>query len=413
MIAMSDHYDRLENRSPAARESALFRDLRHILTVSKPRAAALRSQLKGIAPASLQSRADLASVPLLRKSDLLRLQSEAGALGNLTTTRLGKFKQAFLGAGALASAEGQAKDWWGVGRALFAAGLRKGDLVLNCFPYDLVPHGHMVASGAAAIGSAVIPAGAADLDAKVDAVARLQPQFFCGPAHHLKALLDRGADRDISMSCMERALVTGTTSAGLRNEFSLRGLAVRAAYMLPELGLVAYETGDTDGFTLNESLILEIVDPDTGVAVAPGTIGEMVVTRINADYPLLRYATGALSATMPQLSTCGRTNVRLRLPCERFSPAAHQAFVAAHAAHIEEIAKLHPTLGRMKLFMRRLREHDELHLKVERGDDETAGTEHVCETLRMVTRSRGTVEFVEPGTLSDDDIQVVDERSLN
>lgn len=413
MIAMSDHYDRLENRTSAARESALFRDLRHVLAVAKPRVPALRAQLKGIDITKLLSRADLARIPLRRRADVLALQAEAPPFGGLGATRLSALNHTFIGPGALVSLEGQAKDWWGMARALFAAGLRKGSLVLNCFSYDFVPQGHMIESGARALGCPVIPAGNASLAQKVDAISRLRPRFFCGEPEHLKALLDHGHGRGADMSCITDAIVMGSLKRGLRNELGLRGVTTRLVFTMPELGLIAFESETTDGLTVNEGLIVEIVEPGTGTPVARGAPGEIVVTRINVDYPLVRYATGFLSAPLPPPSASGRTNMRIRAPRDMTPESADVCGTRIDVTHILEIAKRHPDAGRMRLCMRRRRDRDELHLKVEHGGNAPTLTESLGETLHAVTRVRGTVELLQPGTLSDDDAVIVDERPLN
>ena len=411
MIAMSDHYDRLENRTPAARESALFRDIRHVFAVTKPRAPTLRAQLKGIDVNRLMSRADLAAIPVLRQAELLARQAEAPPLGGLVATRIGALTQLFLRADGLLSVEGPAKDWWGTGRGLYAAGLRKGMLVLNCFPYDLAPEGSMFALGARAIGAPVIPAGDADLDRKVDAVERLRPSFFCGHADHLKALLDHGSDRHVDMSSITCAQVTGPVGHGLRRELELRGIAVRQAFICSQLGLVAFESDTNEGMILNEGLVLEIVMPGTNVPALAGAAGEIVVTRVNADYPLLRFGTGLISALLTQQAGCGRTNMRLRVPRDP-APATREP-MPVNQGHIVEIARQFPMLGRMRVLMRRRRERDELHLKIEHGNGADTLGERVCAMLHLLTDVPGTFEFVRPGSLSEDDPVIVDERSMN
>lgn len=407
---MSDHYDRLENRTPASRELALMRDLRHLLGIAKARVPALRAQIKGVEPAKLLTRADLAKIPVIRRHDIAALQADGCPFGTLTATRLPLLKQVFVDCG-LNAIEGQAKDWWGAGRALYAAGLRKGSLALNSFSYDLVPHGHMIASGAHAVGAPVIPAGNADLSTKIDIVKRFAPSFFCGTAAHLKALLDHAADRDEKLSSLKNALVTGPMTAGLRNEFSLRGLSVRQMALRPEIGVIAYECGPTDGMTINEGLIVEVVDPETALPVPSGMEGEIVVTRLNADYPLLRFATGDFTTALPHLSACGRTNLRIAVP-RSVSLRDHGSCSKITAVHLDEIKKMHPSLGRMRLFVRRPRDHDVLHLKAEHGGGLDV-IEKVSQTLHLVTQMRGTVEFVEPGSLAEDEFPIVDERPLN
>ncbi len=309
---MHDLYDRLENRTPAAREGALFRDLCHVLAVSKSRVPALRAQLKGIDVGRLRTRADLTQIPIRRRSDLLASQTEAGWFGGYAATRVAALAQVFAEPSALLSLAGNAKDWWGMARALYAAGLRKGSLVLNCLPYDLVPYGHMIESGARAIGCPVIPAGNAAPDQVAAVVARLTPRFFCGTAAQIKAIIDScGLGGE---SPFERALLMGKVKPGLREELRLRGVSSRQALMLPEFGVVAYESGTSEGLVLAEGYLLEIVDPISGTPVAAGSEGEIVLSRINVDYPLLRYGTGLTSIVLEQASTCGRTNVRIKMP---------------------------------------------------------------------------------------------------
>lgn len=395
-----------------AREAALLRDLRHVLAVSKPRVPFLRHQLRGIDIAKLQSRADLATIPLIRRSDLVAAQREQPPLGGINAVRQGALRHLFV-AGPLATLCGQARDWWGMGRALYAAGLRKGTVVLNCFPYDLTPFGHMTDAGAAAVGCPVIPAGAAPIDQKVEAIARMKPGFYCGRSEELKTILDRAVDLNLDVSCLKNAVVTGPTSRGLRNEYSLRGVSVRHVYVSGELGVIAYESGATEGMTLNEGLILEIVDPATGVPLPHGVAGEIVVTRINVDCPILRYATGAMSSVAAQPSTCGRTNMRIRTPHERKPDYLDMDGRRVHISDIAEIARRYPTLGRMSLVMRRPRDNDELCLRVEHCGNEQQLRDNLAQTFELLTRLNGKVEFVPPGSLSDDDAMIVDERPLN
>ena len=409
---MHEHYDRLENRTPAARETALFRDLRHVLSIARSRAPALRAQIKGIDPLRLMTRADLAQIPLRCSADLIALQAEAPPFGGLAAARLGLLCHVFSIPGAPLTLAGPAKDWWGMGRAMFAAGLRKGGLVLNCFAYDLSPLGHMVATGARAIGCPVIPGGNADLERKVDAMRHFQPRFYCGSAAHLSDLLDH-AEAAGAASSLEAALVKCCATPGKREELRLRGLAVRQVLITPEVGPIAYESGTSAGLVVNEGLIVEIVDPVTRQPVAAGGEGELVVTRINHDYPLLRLATGLRSKQLPQASTCGRTNMRIACPREMAPQSVEVGGAHVHISQIHEIRARHPETPRMQVFTRRPRDRDELVLRVEHAGDTAALDERLRETLHAVTRIVGTVELVSPGTLADDDALIVDERPLN
>jgi phenylacetate-CoA ligase len=413
MATMPDLYDRLENRVPQTRETFLFRDLRHILSITKSRAPAIRAQLKGIEIASLTARAELARIPILRARDLAALQAEAPPFGGLCATRPSALKQIFTSPGAIAVPEGKARDWWGAARALYVAGLRKGMIAVNCFSCEQGPDANMMASGAEALGCPVIWLGAGALDFKVKAIAHLKPRFYCGTADHLKRILDHAAETGADVSTLRNGLVMGDFAPGLRNEISLRGLHVKLAFARPELGVVAFESGATEGLTLNEGLILEFVDPSNGQIVEPGKPGEMVVTRLNPDYPLLRFGTGAVSAQLLHRSTCGRTNMRIRTPQEYAAESAECRGIRLHSGQLVEIAKRHPSLGRLRLVVRRSKEQDVLILRAEHRGDEKCLSESLSETLHRVTQMRGTIELVSPGSLRDDESGIIDERPLN
>jgi len=413
MATMPDLYDRLENRVPQTRETFLFRDLRHILSITKSRVPAIRAQLKGIEIASLTARAELARIPILRAREIAALQTETPPFGGLCATRPNALKQIFASPGAIAVPEGKARDWWSAGRALYAAGLRKGLIAVNCFSSEQDPNANMMASGAEALGCPVIPLGAGALDFKVKTIAHLKPRFYCGTADHLKQILDHAAEIGADVSTLRNGLVMGDFAAGLRNEISLRGLHVKLAFARPELGVVAFESGATEGLTLNEGLILEFVDPSNDQIVQPGKPGEMVVTRLNPDYPLLRFGTGAVSAQLPHRSTCGRTNMRIRAPQEYAAESAECCGMRLHSGQLEEIAERHPSLGRLRLVVRRSKEQDVLILRAEHRGDEKCLSESLSETLHRVTQMRGTIELVSPGSLRDDESGIVDERPLN
>ena len=413
MAAMPDFFDRLEHRASPNRESALFRDLRHILTVAKSRVPALRAQLKGIDVASLTTREALARIPVLRRADLAIMQAESPPFGGACAVRPGALRQILVGRDLVAAPEGQAKDWWGAGRALYAAGLRKGMVLLNCFAGENAPFEAIVASGACAIGAPVIPLGWASAADQVRAVARYRPSFYCGPAERLKAILDAGEAAGENVSWLRSGLVFGRLPAGLRGEFSLRGLCIRLAYATPELGLVAYETNAAEGLTVNEGLILELVEPGGRAPVPRGEAGEIVVTRLNADYPLLRFGTGAVARMLSHPSSCGRTNLRLSPPVTGAADSAEFCGTHIHSEQIVEIARRYPSLGRMRLVVRRTKEQDVLILRAEHRGDEASLSASLSETLHKLTRMRGTVELVSPGSLPDDEGMIVDERPLN
>ena len=315
---MSDYMDRNETRSPQTREATLMRDLRGILSVARPRTPGLRQQLRGIDLNAIRKRADLAAIPVVRKSDLENMQAETPPFAGLTSTRPGGLRRIFMSAGSIFQPEGHAKDWWSAARALNAAGFRKGDIVLNAFSYHLATGGHMMECGAHALGCAVIPGGTAPVDQQIDAASRLGATAYMGTAEFLKLLLDDAAQRGLDLGTLRCALVSGGwLPARQRADLARRGLRVQQCYATDELGVIAYETRMDDGalvpgMMVNENVLVEIVRPGTAEPLPAGEVGEVVVTRLNADYPLLRFATGDLSALIDEASPCGRTNMRLR-----------------------------------------------------------------------------------------------------
>ena len=315
---MTVHFDRYESRPQRSRETALFRELKGIVSVARARAPALRQQMNGIDIREIKKRADLARIPVMRREDLKELQEEQPPFGGFTATRLGALKRLHMSPGPSFQPEGQARDWWGAARALFAAGARKGDVIVNCLPYHLRPEGHMMESGAHALGCAVIPAGDGPIAETLEAIRTMQPRIYCSRADHLDQLLFVAGKQKKATESLERALLIGEMIDDARRKlFAERGVIARQAYVLPEAGVIAYEseTPDgklVDGLVVNEGVILEIVKPGASETASPGEIGEIVVTRLNADYPIVRFGTGDLSAIIAGQSACGRTNLRIQ-----------------------------------------------------------------------------------------------------
>ena len=409
---MSVHYDRYETRRAASREAALMRELRGILAVARSKAPALRAQLKGVDVAGLKTRADLARIPVIRKTSLHDMQSETPPFGGLAATRVGALKRLLVSPGPIFEPEGHAKDWWGCARALFAAGVRKGDVALNCFSYHLTPGGHIMESGAHALGCAVIPGGVGNTEQQAEAVHHLKPVAYTGTPDFLKILLDKGAELKLDMSSIKRGLVSGAAlPASLRAELAKRGVDVKQAYATAELGVIAYESEAMEGLICNEGLIVEIVRPGTNDPVAEGEVGEVVVTRLNADYPLLRFGTGDLSAVLPGESPCGRTNMRIKGWMGRADQTAKVKGMFVHPSQVQDIAKRHDGLGRLRLVVTRANEQDAMTLKVE-AKPQDGLADKLAATLQSVTKLKGKVEIVAPGSLPNDGKVIADERPV-
>ena len=299
------HFDRLETRSIINRENTLFRDLRAVLGIAKARSPALRAQLKNIPVDLLKSREALGQIPLLRREDIQKLQSATPPLGGMNAARLASLKTLFHPRNGIVLADGHAKDWWGGARALYAAGFRQGDIVLNACDYHFEAEGHALESAANAVGALVMPVGTEQLDRQISILQSSPVTGYIGPGEHFSALLSRGIT-------FKNALITGKYLPKPSGGSVAHGnAAVFQAYIVPEIGIVAYESSENRSLIVNEGLIVEIVDPKTSKALPRGEFGEVVVTRVKADLPLLRFATGDYAALMCGPNPCGRTNLRL------------------------------------------------------------------------------------------------------
>jgi phenylacetate-CoA ligase len=349
----------------------------------------------------------------VRKSDLKAMQEETPPFGGLTASRASTLKRLLVSPGPIFEPEGHAKDWWGAARAFFAAGFRKGDIVINCFSYHLTPGGHIMESGALALGCPVIPAGVGNTDQQVEAIRYLKPAGYAGTPDFLKVLLDRARELNSDGSSIKRALVSGAALPGtLRQELKERGVTVYQNYGTADLGVIAYESEQSEGLIVNEGLIVEIVRPGTGEPVPIGEVGEVVVTRLNADYPLLRFATGDLSAFLPGTSRCGRTNMQLRGWLGRADQTTKVKGMFVHPSQVAEVQKHHPELIRVRLVVTRKGEQDVMTLRAEAKGTGNGLCEAVGSTLQAVTKLRGAVEVVAPGTLPNDGKVIADERPL-
>ena len=306
-----DFYDSLEVDNPDLREGGLFGRLPNLLALALSGEGWAR-QLGSIDPNSVTSREALAAIPVLRTGDWPALRGGDLPFGGLVISQRGRTRRLLMTPGPVFHPDMDAKDWWGAARALFAAGMRPGDVVLNCFSYHLSPFGFLMDSGAQALGCTVIAAGSDDALAVADVMRTLKPRAFVGAAEFLKRLIDVSGGRD-GTAMVKRALVAGDPlTAELRRDFASSGIAVQECLVHPDVGIIAYESDALDGMIVNEGLIVEIVEPGSGEPVPDGEVGELVVTAFNPDYPMIRLATGQLSAILRGRSPCGRTNMRIK-----------------------------------------------------------------------------------------------------
>jgi phenylacetate-CoA ligase len=410
--AMSEFYDALETRDPAAREKDLFARLPEVLARAMS-APGWAEHLKGVDPKAVTSRAALARLPVLRKADLPALQKARPPFGGLAVTPPGKLKRLLMSPGPIFEPEGHDTDAWGAARALYAAGFRAGDIVLNTFSYHLTPGGHIMDSGAGALGCAVIPAGVGNTEQQVEAIAHLKPSGYAGTPDFLKILLDAGTKAGKDVSSLKRGLVSGAAlPSSLRSELAGRGVDVLQAYATAELGIIAYESRPPEGMIVCENIIVEIVRPGTGDPVAEGEVGEVVGTSFNPDYPMIRLATGDLSAVMAGQSPCGRTNTRIKGWMGRADQTTKVKGMFVHPAHVAQVARRHPELGRVRLAVTRESEQDVMTLYAEYAGGSEGLTDAVAASLQSVTKLKGRVNLVAPGSLPNDGKVIADERPI-
>ncbi|MBV9523697.1 MAG: AMP-binding protein [Alphaproteobacteria bacterium] len=405
------HYDALETRDPELRERALFAALPGQIEHAKTKAPGFARILDAVDAAAVVDRGSLARLPVTRKSDLFALQREAPPFGGLVAAAPGALARIFASPGPIYDPEARRQDFWRMARALFAAGFRRGDILHNCFSYHLTPAGAMIESGAHALGCAVIPGGTGQSEHQLRAIADLRPAGYVGTPSFLAILLDKAAESGAEIASLRKALVSGEAfPQRLRTRFDAAGIAALQCYATADLGLIAYESAARDGLILDEGVLLEIVRPGTGDPVSPGEVGEVVVTTLTPEYPLIRFATGDLSAVLPGRSPCGRTNHRIKGWMGRADQATKVRGMFVHPAQVAELVKRHKEIIRARLVVGRDAAGDVMTLKIEMGEPAEA-IERIAETLQAVTKLRGTVERVAQGTLPNDGKVIEDARA--
>jgi len=409
---MSDRfYDSLEVRPPEQREHDLFQALGRQLANARENAPYFAHWLKDVVPGDVDSRDALAALPLTRKSDLVGLQAGTPPFGGLTATPLSDLARVFASPGPLFEPEAHREDYWRTARALYAAGFRRGDLVHNTFSYHFSPAGSMIETGAHALGCPVFPAGVGQTELQVGALEQFRPVGYAGTPSFLRILLDKAAETGADVGSLRRGLVSGEAlPPSLRQGFADAGIAVLQCYAIADLGLVAYESPAMEGMIADENVIIEIVRPGTGEPVPDGDVGEVVVTTLNPDYPLIRFATGDLSAVLPGPSPCGRTALRIKGWLGRADQTTKVRGMFVHPSMVAEVVRRHPDVARARLVVSNPGQRDAMTLHCEaRADD---GLRASLEgALRDVTKLRGEIEFAAPGSLPNDGKVIDDVRS--
>ena len=413
---MTSFYDALETRAPAEREAALLAALPIQVAHARSHAPAFTDILAGVDPASVTTRDALAHLPVTRKHELLERQTanrDVSLFGGFATQGFGAaMPRVFSSPGPMYEPEGTRPDYWRMARALYAAGFRTGELVHNCFSYHFVPAGSMMESGAIALGCTVFPGGTGQTEQQAQSMAHMRPAGYIGTPSFLKLILEKASELGLPLPSLTKALLSAEAfPPSLRDWLAERGVAGYQCYGTADLGLIAYETEAREGLVLDETVIVEIVRPGTGDPVPEGEVGELVVTTLNTDYPLIRFGTGDLSAVLPGACPTGRTNTRIKGWMGRADQTTKVRGLFVHPGQIAAVAARFPQVLRARLVVSGEMANDQMLLQVETTETASGLAERLQDAMRELTKLRGEVELVAPGSLPNDGKVIEDARS--
>ena len=399
-------FDDLETRSPDQRAADLARSLPEQIARAK-KLAGYGGSLDGVGAESVKSVSDLAALPVLRKSELGKAQAKNPPFGGFTTKPASGFAHVFQSPGPIYEPGGANKDWWRFGRVLHAAGIGPGDIVQNCFGYHLTPAGMLFENGARAVGAAVLPAGTGQTELQVTAARDVGTTAYAGTPDYLKVILDKADEMGVSLKITKATVGGGALFPSLRQEYADRGITCLQSYATADLGNIAYESPAIEGMIVDENVIVEIVTPGTGDPVAPGEVGEVVVTTLNPDYPLIRFATGDLSAVMAGQSPCGRTNTRIRGWMGRADQTTKIKGMFIRPEQVAALVAKHSEIVKARVIAGRDGEMDTMTVRVEA--DGGSGSDY-AKTVADILKLKGAVEVVAPGSLPRDGLVIEDQR---
>lgn len=417
---MTQHYDALETRAPEAREAAQLAALSGQIAHAQARSAAFAEILAGVDARTVTTRAALARLPVTRKHELLErqkaLRAQLGAVGTFggfnAITPGAAMPRVFASPGPIYEPEGAARDYWRMARAIFAAGFRPGELIHNCFSYHFVPAGSMMETGAHALGCTVFAGGTGQTEQQVQAMLELQPAGYIGTPSFLKIILEKAAAMEVALPSLKKAMFGGEAfPPSLRDWYLAQGIDGYQCYASADLGLIAYETSAREGLVLDEGVMVEIVRPGTGDPVPEGEVGELVVTTLNPDYPLIRFGTGDLSAILPGTCPTGRTQTRIKGWMGRADQTTKIRGMFVHPSQVAEIARRFPEVLKARLVVTGEMANDMMTLRVEVATPPSGLTGKLGEAIRDVTKLRGDVELLAPGALPNDGKVIDDARS--
>ncbi len=403
------YFDDLETRSADARSADLAKRLPEQIRHAQL-ASGYAGRLADIDAAAITGPGDLVGLPVLRKADLGQAQAAHAPLGGFTVKPAHGFAHVFQSPGPIYEPGGVDHDWWRMGRFLHAIGIGKGDIVQNCFGYHLTPAGMIFESGARAVGAAVLPAGTGQTELQVTAAHDIGCTAYAGTPDYLKVILDKADAMGVALNFTKAAVGGGALFPSLRQEYAERGITCLQCYATADLGNIAYESAAMEGMIIDENVIVEILTPGTGNPVEPGEVGEVVVTTLNPDYPLIRFATGDLSAVLPGESPCGRTNMRIKGWMGRADQTTKIKGMFVRPEQVAALVAKHDEIGRARVVATREGEMDQMTVQIEAtGGDAAAYAASVVDVLKL----KGAIEIVSPGTLPRDGLVIEDQRSYD
>jgi phenylacetate-CoA ligase len=405
---MADHFDAFETRDRELRERAQLAALPAQIAHAKAHAPAYAKLLADTDAKEVTTRAALARLPVMRKSELLELQRSDRPFGGFAAAGWGDAALVFASPGPIYEPEGRGTDYWRLARALFAAGFRAGDLVHNCFSYHFTPGGAMLESGARALGCTVFRGGTGQSEQQVEAMLDLKPNGYVGTPSFLKIILEKADELRLAVPSVKKALFSGeAVPLSFRDAVGARGIRAYQVYASADVGSIAYESEAREGLIVDEGVLLEIVRAGTGDPVVHGEVGEVVVTLLhNREYPLIRFGTGDLSAIEPaslsKPSSCGRTNMRIKGWMGRADQTTKVKGMFVHPSQVATIVARHPGIARARLVVDNPQGSDTMTLHVELAGGNAAVGAAIAASIRDVTKLRGEVTVHAPGELAND-----------
>lgn len=402
-------FDDLETRSAQARAADIARALPEQIARAKG-LSGYAGTLDHVDPAQITSVEALAGLPVLRKSELGKAQAASAPFGGFTTKPAHGFSHVFQSPGPIYEPSSTDPDWWRMGRFLHAIGIGEGDIVHNCFGYHLTPAGMIFESGARAVGAAVLPAGTGQTELQVMAARDIGTTAYAGTPDYLKIILEKADEMGVSLGITRAAVGGGALFPSLRAWYAERGITCLQCYATADLGNIAYESPSAEGMIVDEGVIVEIVTPGTGNPVPEGEVGEVVVTTLNPDYPLIRFATGDLSAVMAGSSPCGRTNMRIKGWMGRADQTTKIKGMFVRPEQVAQLVAHHGEISRARVVASREAEQDVMTVMIE---SDAPDAEAYAQSVSQLLKLKGRIEVVAPGSLPKDGLVIEDQRTYD